>query len=188
VELDREVIRCRACGLVQYRTRGGNCRRCRRLLPPHARQLCEKWPNRVVVENIGQRIRQLRKSRGLTQTQLQTASCVSKASLSRIENGQIMPGLGTLEKISEGFGVRLNLLFVPETNGETLLEDPFIEELRPFVRRLDWKQWQWILKRLAAISRQPCAIVPLNACLQEKVRKRLASNLFARRIGCGGVS
>ena len=31
---DREVIRCKVCGLVQYRTRVGNCRRCLRLLPP----------------------------------------------------------------------------------------------------------------------------------------------------------
>jgi len=33
-DLDREVIRCKTCGLVQYRTRVGNCRRCLRLLPP----------------------------------------------------------------------------------------------------------------------------------------------------------
>jgi hypothetical protein len=33
-----------------------------------------------------------------------------------------------------------------------LLEDPFIQGLRPFLRQLDWEQWQSILKRLAAIS------------------------------------
>jgi len=32
------------------------------------------------------------------------------------------------------------------------LEDPFIQGLRPFLRQLDWEQWQSILKRLAAIS------------------------------------
>jgi len=46
----------------------------------------------------------------------------------------------------------LNRFFVPETNGEALLEDPFIQGLRPFLRQLDWEQWQSILKRLAAIS------------------------------------
>ena len=30
IDLDREVIRCKTCGLVQYRTRTGNCRRCLR--------------------------------------------------------------------------------------------------------------------------------------------------------------
>jgi transcriptional regulator with XRE-family HTH domain len=168
IDLDREVIRCKTCGLVQYRTRTGNCRRCLRCLPPKVeflipppepqelpgddRQLFEKWPNRETVENIGQRIRQLRESRGMTQSQLQARSRVSRSYLSRIESGQMTPSLGTLEKISEALGVGLNRFFVPETNGEALLEDPFIQGLRPFLRQLDWEQWQSILKRLAAIS------------------------------------
>jgi transcriptional regulator with XRE-family HTH domain len=165
---DREVVRCKCCGLVQYRTRAGNCRRCVRMLPPKVeflippppaqdlpgddRQLFEKWPNRETVENIGQRIRQLRESRGMTQSQLQARSRVSRSYLSRIESGQMTPSLGTLEKISEALGVGLNRFFVPESNGETLFEDPFIQGLRPFLRQLDWEQWQSILKRLAAIS------------------------------------
>ena len=168
VESDRDVIRCVTCGMVQYRTRNGNCRRCLHLLtpkvaflipPPAAQELLgddrqpfEKWPNRETVENMGQRIRQLRESRAMTQSQLQVRSRVSRSYLSRIENGQMTPSLGTLEKISEAFGVGLIRFFVPETNGETLLEDPFIQELRPFLRQLDWEQWQSILKRLAAIS------------------------------------
>ena len=168
IESDRDVIRCITCGMVQYRTRNGNCRRCLHLLapkvafliPPPAlqeplgddRQPFEKWPNRETVENIGQRIRQLRESRGMTQSRLQAHSRVSRSYLSRIESGQMTPSIGTLEKISEAFGVGLNRFFVPETNGETLLEDPFIQGLRPFLRQLDWEQWQSILKRLAAIS------------------------------------
>jgi transcriptional regulator with XRE-family HTH domain len=168
MELDREVIRCQVCGLVQYRTRTGNCRRCLRLLPPKVtfviptpspqdlpgddRQLFENWPNRETVENIGQRIRQLRESRGMTQSQLQARSRVSRSYLSRIESGQMTPSLGTLEKIAEALGVGLNRFFVPETNGETVLEDPFIQGLRPYLRQLDWAQWQGILKRLQAIS------------------------------------
>lgn len=167
-ELDREVIRCKTCGLVQYRTRNDVCRRCLHMLPPKVeflipppapqelpgdeRQLFEKWPNRETVENIGQRIRQLRESRGMTQSQLQARSRVSRSYLSRIESGQMTPSLGTLEKISEALGVGLNRFFVPESNGEALLEDPFIQGLRPFLRQLDWEQWQSILKRLAAIS------------------------------------
>jgi transcriptional regulator with XRE-family HTH domain len=168
VDMDREVIRCKVCGLVQYRTRAGNCRRCIRLLPPKVeflippsapqelpgeeRQLFEKWPNRETVENIGQRIRQLRESRSMTQSQLQARSRVSRSYLSRIESGQMTPSLGTLEKISEALGVGLNRFFIPESNGESLLEDPFIQGLRPFLRQLDWEQWQSILKRLQAIS------------------------------------
>jgi transcriptional regulator with XRE-family HTH domain len=167
-EGDREVVRCGVCGLVQYLTRSGNCRRCLRLLPPKVdlmmpppppmelpgddRQLFESWPNRETVENIGQRIRQLRESRGMTQSQLQARSRVSRSYLSRIESGQMTPSLGTLEKISEALGVGLNRFFVPQSNGEALMEDPFIQGLRPFLRQLNWEQWQSILKRLQAIS------------------------------------
>ena len=62
------------------------------------------------------------------------------------------PSLGTLEKISEALGVGMNRFFVPETHGEVLMEDPFIQGLRPYLRQLDWAQWQSILKRLQAIS------------------------------------
>src|ERR1700752_859374 len=177
MELDREVIRCQVFGLVQYRTRTGNCRRCLRLMPPKVafvipppspqdlpgddRQLFENWPNRETVENIGQRIRQLRESRGMTQSQLQARSKVSRSYLSRIESGQMTPSLGTLEKISEALNVGLNRFFIPESDGEALLEDPFIQGLRPFLRQLDWEQWQSILKRLQAISDHVGAI-PAN--------------------------
>src|SRR5205814_247029 len=167
LEMDREVIRCKTCGLVQYRTRTGNCRRCVRALPQRleflipppapaeeaaAEPATEKFVNQETVENIGQRIRQLRESRSMTQSQLQSRSKVSRSYLSRIESGQMTPSLGTLEKISEALNVGLNRFFIPESDGEALLEDPFIQGLRPFLRQLDWEQWQSILKRLQAIS------------------------------------
>jgi len=167
LDMDREVIRCKTCGLVQYRTRTGNCRRCVRALPQRleflipppepaeeaaAEPASEKLVNQQTVENIGQRIRQLRESRSMTQSQLQSRSKVSRSYLSRIESGQMTPSLGTLEKISEALNIGLNRFFIPESDGEALLEDPFIQGLRPFLRQLDWEQWQSILKRLQAIS------------------------------------
>src|SRR5947207_11747113 len=167
LEMDREVIRCKTCGLVQYRTRTGNCRRCVRALPQRLEFLIpppappeeeaaeptpEKFVNQATVENIGQRIRQLRESRAMTQSQLQSRSKVSRSYLSRIESGQMTPSLGTLEKISEALNVGLNRFFIPESDGEALLEDPFIQGLRPFLRQLDWEQWQSVMKRLRAIS------------------------------------
>src|SRR5665213_2244563 len=92
--LDREVIRCKTCGLVQYRSCTGNCRRCVRVLPqelPGGRQIAEKWSNRQAVENIGRRVRQLRESRGMTKSHVQARSRVSKSYLCRIESGKMMP-------------------------------------------------------------------------------------------------
>ena len=167
LDMDREVIRCKTCGLVQYRTRTGNCRRCVRALPQRLEFMIpppapaeeaavepasRKLVNQQTVENIGQRIRQLRESHSMTQSQLQSRSKVSRSYLSRIESGQMTPSLGTLEKISEALNVGLNRFFIPESDGEALLEDSFIQGLRPFLRQLDWEQWQSILKRLQAIS------------------------------------
>ena len=195
IDVDREVIRCKVCGLVQYRTRTDNCRRCLRMLPPKVqflippaapqelpgddRQLFENWPNNETVENIGQRIRQLRESRGMTQSQLQARSRVSRSYLSRIESGQMTPSLGTLEKIAEALGVGLNRFFLPESNGETILEDPFIQGLRPFLRQLDWEQWQSILRRLQVIGDHVAAD---SAVVPQRPREDKLPE-FARRPG-----
>jgi transcriptional regulator with XRE-family HTH domain len=176
-EMDREVLRCKVCGLVQYRTRMGNCRRCLRLLPPRMSFVIPvpaapdttsasadsplDCPNRATVENIGQRVRQLRESRGMTQSQLQSRSRVSRSYLSRIESGQMTPSLGTLEKISEALGVGLNRFFIPDSHGEAVLEDPFIRCLQPYLRSIDWTQWQGILKRLRAISDHVSSALPI---------------------------
>lgn len=66
----REIVRCLSCGLVQYRTRNGVCRRCLHMLPkvefviplPVPRNDMEETPfckcrNRAMVENVGERIR-----------------------------------------------------------------------------------------------------------------------------------
>lgn len=168
---DREVVKCNVCGLVQYQTRTGNCRRCLRLLPSRisfaipmsppenppassriSRIIFERLPNFEVVEHIGGRVKQLRESRGITQGELQGLSQVSRSYLSRVESGQMTPSLGSLEKIADALGVGLNRLFVREILGEIILEDPFIQELTPFLRRLDRNQCESILQRLRMMS------------------------------------
>jgi len=187
LEMDREVIRCKTCGLVQYRTRTGNCRRCVRALPQRmeylipqeppqeqeaAEVLTPKFPNQETVENIGQRIRQLRESRTMTQSQLQARSKVSRSYLSRIESGQMTPSLGTLEKISEALNVGLNRFFIPESDGEALLEDPFIQGLRPFLRQLDWEQWQSAIMLMRRPSRSALSVTR-HGC--RSPRRRMAT-------------
>ena len=164
----REAIRCKTCGLMQYRTQTGNCRRCQRHLPttngfviPFRAPLEDesdgaknpsKLTNLDMVERIGRRIQHLRTLRGLTQGQLQKRSSVSRSYLSRIESNQMTPSLGTVEKLSKGLGIGLNRFFIPDSCCEALLDDPFNQRLRPYLRQLDFEQWQSILERLAAIS------------------------------------
>jgi transcriptional regulator with XRE-family HTH domain len=169
----RDIVHCKCCGLVQYRTNKDNCRRCLRNLPPKAGfllptaepqdapgddcQLPGKSPNLHAVKKIGKRVQLLREAREMTQGQLQAASKVSRSYLSRIESGQMTPGLRTLEKLSVALGVDLNSFFVPVSKGEALLRDPYIQKLQPFFQKLDWEQWQFILKRLAAIHNHAVA-------------------------------
>ena len=109
-------------------------------------------PNREAVEKIGERIRQLRESRGMTQSQLQVHSHVSRSYLSRIESGQMTPSLGTLEKISEALRMGMDRFFTRESAAEVLINDPFIQAAHPFVPQLNRAQWEWVLKLLEKIT------------------------------------
>jgi transcriptional regulator with XRE-family HTH domain len=191
----REVVQCKSCGLVQYRTKKDVCRRCLRvlpsksnfLLPPAERQptandnyqLKEISPNLHVVKKIGERVKLLRESRNLTQGRLQAASKVSRSYLSRIESGQMTPGLRTLEKLSGALGVDLNSFFVPISNGEALLSDPYMQKLQPFFQKLHWEQWQFILKRLAAIHNHEVAKYKRSALTREP--RSLRNDRMTRR-------
>ena len=171
MSLDREVCRCKKCGLVQYRNRAGDCRRCLYPLAPQQGSVLPVNPptlssNFKTVARIGQRICQLRESCAMTQCQVHALSRISRSWLSRVESGQMTPSLATLEKISEALGVGLNLFFVPETKGEGLLDDPFIQNLRPFVGQLDRAQWPLILKLLAAITSREDPTTPPPSPLQ----------------------
>jgi transcriptional regulator with XRE-family HTH domain len=161
---DREVVRCeQGCGLVQFRTRSGFCRRCLRLLPcilvfrtptpaPAVEEAALPVSQSSLVENIGRRISELREAQGLTQAQLTNKSRVSRSYISRIESGKMLPSISTLEKVGAALGIGLNTFFVPETGGSTLLEDKFILAVHRFLHRLKHEQWKSIMVRLRAIS------------------------------------
>jgi transcriptional regulator with XRE-family HTH domain len=63
---------------------------------------------------IGERVRLLRKQKGLTQAQLADASGLSRTGLGDIERGKRVPMYDTLAKLSKGLGVSVALLFDEE--------------------------------------------------------------------------
>ncbi|MBN2033076.1 MAG: helix-turn-helix transcriptional regulator [Deltaproteobacteria bacterium] len=63
---------------------------------------------------IADKIRQIRKNRGLTLDQLGKETGLSKALLSRIENNRVSPPIGTLFRISQGLGVPIGFFFADE--------------------------------------------------------------------------
>lgn len=60
---------------------------------------------------IGLQVRQQRKQEGLTVSELAAAADISPGMLSKIENGQISPSLGTLQTLASALNVPIALLF-----------------------------------------------------------------------------
>ncbi len=61
--------------------------------------------------NLGSKIRQLRKRKGMTLQNISDYTGLSKPLLSQVENGVIAPPLGTLIKISKALGVSIGYFF-----------------------------------------------------------------------------
>lgn len=60
---------------------------------------------------IGAKIREQRKRLGITGVELATAASISVSMLSKIENGQISPSLGTLEAVARALNLPISALF-----------------------------------------------------------------------------
>ena len=107
---ERPVVRCERCRLVQFRASHNRCRRC---LNPFV--MAAPPPPEPVVEmdahpNIAAGVRSWRQMRGLTQKQLASAAQLPRTYISRIENGRILPGLSTLERVAIALQIGLPTL------------------------------------------------------------------------------
>jgi transcriptional regulator with XRE-family HTH domain len=65
--------------------------------------------------DVGEQIRQIRRWRGLTQSDLAEASGLSSNTLSLIERGQSSPTLSTLQKIAAALQIDINDFFAPSS-------------------------------------------------------------------------
>lgn len=72
---------------------------------------------------IGENIKSLRESRGLTQAKLGDAVGVSDKAVSTWESGKREPRMGTAEKLAEFFGVTVSALFCSEECGTEAASD-----------------------------------------------------------------
>lgn len=147
----REVLRCEHCNLVQFRTANSLCRRCRKPLdieePPIAEpQLVPSAPAAMPVEDEGlqvsRAVRDLRRSRHLSQRQLATRMQVPRTYISKIENGKAVPTLSSLDRLAHALEVDICDLLRDSRSRRheeeaAILADPFLAELAPYVMRLD---------------------------------------------------
>src|SRR5258707_1830596 len=99
--------------------------------------------------SIADAIRELRRSRMLTPSELAKRSRISRGHLHHVENKSFMPSLRTLEKISAGLGVGVGRLLTLNSS-EVVLEDSFVQQVRPFLRHLNSQQRRLLLRTLEA--------------------------------------
>jgi transcriptional regulator with XRE-family HTH domain len=68
--------------------------------------------------NLGQRVRELRKSRGWTLEQAAVKAGLARSTLSKIENGQMSPTYEALRKLAEGLAISVPQLFTPPSKAQ----------------------------------------------------------------------
>ena len=155
------------CHLRQYLAAAKRCRRCKAVFIIELTEIqvlaeaCASESLAIgiaqedVVRDVGPRILQLRKVRGLTQDALRSRSRMSRAYLCRVELGQQTPSLGTLEKLAEALEVTTRAFFAPRLEFEQqylFSSDSFVTSFLPYLRQLDVVQRWKIIQKLKIIT------------------------------------
>jgi transcriptional regulator with XRE-family HTH domain len=149
----RDVLACRHCRLVQFRTRNSLCRRCHKPLDVEVWNASEIDAAGVrsmvvneesdVIKTMGTRVREIRKKRGMTQRALACRMNVPRTYISKVEVGRVVPALLTLERIAVGLEVTVAYLLCDElVRGKDdviagILNDPFLAEIAQVADKLN---------------------------------------------------
>lgn len=68
--------------------------------------------------NLGERVRDLRKSRGWTLEEAAKRAGLARSTLSKIENGQMSPTYEALKKLADGLAISVPQLFTPPSKAQ----------------------------------------------------------------------
>ena len=121
---------------------------------------------------IGQRLREIREAKGLSQVEISRVTGLVQPYVSRVENGHTVPGVETLEKWARALGMPLYGLFydgagppqplklssenVQELWGDSEPESQALDELRQSLAKMNERQRKILLslaERMASRSR-----------------------------------
>jgi transcriptional regulator with XRE-family HTH domain len=145
----REVLRCDHCSLVQFRTANSLCRRCHKAIEvelPEALvpRLVPASDSTAVDEGlqVARTVREMRKTRNLSQRQLAGRMQVPRTYISKIENGKAMPTLSSLQRLATALEIDIRDLLQDshsrrQIEVEAVLADPFLAEIALYVPKLD---------------------------------------------------
>ncbi len=161
----REVVRCEACKLVQFRTTSDTCRRCKKSLLPEPPKL--QTSIALVLEataetpdtgpQVAAAVRDLRHVRNLSQRQLAARMGVPRTYISKIENGKAMPTLSSLDRLARALQVDISALLrdAPTRHRDesaVLLTDPFLAEIAKYAAHLTSTQKSIFLNHVRELS------------------------------------
>jgi transcriptional regulator with XRE-family HTH domain len=161
----REVLRCEACKLVQFRTASDTCRRCKKSLLPEPPKV---QPSIALVleatvdapdtgPQVATAVRDLRHVRNLSQRQLAARMGVPRTYISKIENGKAMPTLSSLDRLARALQVDISALLrdAPTRHRDetaVLLNDPFLAEVAKYTAHLTSTQKSIFLNHVRELS------------------------------------
>src|SRR5271163_2419697 len=121
---------------------------------------------------IGERLRELREQKNLSQREIEQRSGLLRAYLSRVENGHTVPSIETLEKWAKALEVPMYQLFYEgdkppepstlriwklpeeETWGAAGDDATFLKSLRRLLRKIDEPNRKIIIQMAAKMSRR----------------------------------
>jgi transcriptional regulator with XRE-family HTH domain len=134
-----------------------------------------KQIDRVMRQNIGERIRQLRLASGMTQCQLCDRAKILRRSLWVFETGREAPSLLILEQICNGLGITPHCFFsAPLEDCDAQFAVAVLQALGPLLRRLNRRQWRAIPAWIKAIQSD-------GAKIRERIRQMRISRGMTQR-------
>lgn len=139
---------------------------------------------------LGEKIKQLRKEKGFSQSVLEKRSGVNAKLLSKYENGRIIPTADTLRKIAEGLEISADyLLFnnVPK-NGLSPLKDLELFEKFKEVELMDPENRTTIKSLIDAVLIKTKVQAALKPAREQPWEDRMRKTLAKLRQGAKGYS
>ena len=107
--------------------------------------------------NLGESIRKIRQTKGLSQGEMQKRTGILRSYLSRVENGQTIPSLATLQRLAAAMEVTLADFFPTEgAPPATVPADgppDSLEELRSYLPQLSPQQRQELLEMVKEMAK-----------------------------------
>jgi transcriptional regulator with XRE-family HTH domain len=163
--VEREVLRCESCKLVQFRNSTDTCRRCKKSLLPEQPKVeaaialvPEPAPrNTEGGLQVATAVRDLRHVRNLSQRQLAGRMGVPRTYISKIENGKAMPTLSSLDRLARALQVDISALLrdAPTRHQDetaVLMADPFLAEIAKYAAHLNATQKSIFLNHVRELA------------------------------------